>query len=229
MKKLNLLFVMSLMAFVTLGMFSCSQNDDLIGQPISPKTRSVQVCKTRAQANMALVNYLELVGDKYVLNISQSEAEEIGVPETLYNGAQSEIAKTNEVIKELLNDPNTELELTDPQDIPETRSALDRPTLYSAPSGTLRTNGQEEAMSNLIWAPIGTKGIEFLCRANAAITPMYTCKTYSSGSWQSKTAVGAIGINTTVKVPLYVSNDYIKVAFSTTDSNGGTATYQGYN
>ena len=83
-------------------------------------------------------------------------------------------------------------------------------------------------MSRFFWAPSGIKGIQFSCRANAAIIPIYNCKTYSSGAWQTKSAVGVIGTNTTIKVPLYVSNDHVQVAFSTSDSNGGIATYRGY-
>lgn len=227
MKQLNYLMLLSLSVFITLGISSCSQEDDFVNP--TPQTRSVQLCKTRAEANTVLVNYLELVGDKYVLNISESEAESIGVPTNLYNGTLKEIEGTNELISELKKDPDAEIQLTDPQVALKTRNVWEQASTYGlAPSGTLTTNGQEEKDSGLVWAPSGTKGIEFLCRANAAITPAYSCKTYSSGSWQVKTAFGAIGVNTTVKVPLYVSNDYVKAAFSTTDSNGGTATYQGY-
>lgn len=227
MKKLNYLLLLSLGVLLTLGISSCSQEDDFVNS--TPQTRSVQLCKTRAEANTVLVNYLELVGDKYVLNISESEAEVIGVPANLYAGTLNEIAGTNELISKLKKDPKMEIQLTDPQVALKTKSVWEQPTTYALdPSGTLSTNGQEQKESPSVWAPHGTRGIEFLCRANAAITPAYDCRTYSSGLWQVKTAIGAIGVNTTVKVPLYVSNDYVRVAFSTTDSNGGTATYQGY-
>lgn len=228
MKKLNDLFVLGIMMFVSLGLFSCSQDEDAMN-PFSPATRTVQLCTTKVQANLILVNYLELTDETYVLNISAEEAEQLGVPFELYENALSEIATTNEFVKKTKKDPSVEIELTDPQKALKSRNADNFPVPYAAPSGTLTTNGQEEVMSGYIWAPSGTKGIQFLCRANAAITPIYNCKTYSSGSWQTKSAVGAIGTNTTIKVPLYVSNDNIRVAFSTSDSNGGTATYEGYN
>lgn len=228
MKKLNYLFMLGFMIFMSLGLFSCSQDEDVMDS-FSPTTRAVQVCETKAQANLVLVKYLELVDEAYVLNISAEEAEQLGVPFVLYENALSEIATTNEFIKKVKKDSATEIELTDPQKALKSRYIDNFPIPYADPSGTLTTNGQEEATSGFIWAPSGTKGIQFLCRANAAITPIYNCKTYSSGSWQTKSAVGAIGTNTTIKVPLYVSNDYIRVAFSTSDSNGGTATYQGYN
>jgi hypothetical protein len=87
----------------------------------------------------------------------------------------------------------------------------------------------EEVRSNLIWAPSGTGRIRFSCRTNAALTPVYTCKTYSSGIWNAITKVGISITDTRIDVPLYVSNDFIKVAFQTSDSNGGRAVYEGYN
>lgn len=41
------------------------------------------------------------------------------------------------------------------------------------------------------------------------------------------TTNGTLSSNTIIDVPLYVSNDYIRVAFRTTDSNGGSAAYEG--
>lgn len=226
MKKCNFFLAFGLVLTLSLGVSSCSQDDVL---EVNEQKGNVALCTTRAEANMVLSKYLELNNEQYTLSISAEEAEKLGVPFGLYEDAQRELSTTNALIQKLKNDPNTILELTDPKVAPKSRSNWDTPSLYSAPTGTLRTNGQEEVMSGFVWAPSGTKGIEFLCRANAALTPLYNCKTYSSGAWQSKSAVGALGVNTTVQVPLYVSNDNIRVAFSTSDSNGGTATYQGYN
>ncbi len=169
--------------------------------------------------NSILAHYLELKDGKYLLNISDEIVSKIAIPAVLLESAKEEVAKTNELIAKIKSDPKHVLSLTDPKD--------PKVTLLSAPTGTLTTNGTEEAQSGFVWASYNTAKIRFRCRSNAALTPVYTCKTYSSGSWQSKTAIGTLGSNTTVDVPLYVSNDYIKVAFSTTDSNGGTATYEG--
>lgn len=232
MKNLNSLLALCLMLFAVASMFSCSQDDDVMYvAPVSSQTKTNSVCTTRAEANTVLVNYLELVGDRYILNISEDEAEAIGVPISLFYGAQDELKQTNELIENLKKNPENDLQLTDPKiAIRQCISkSQDNPVPYGAPMGTLSTNGQEEVESSLMWAPLGTKGLKFTCRANAALTPAFNCKTYSSGTWQSKTAIGAIGTNTIIEVPIYVSNDYIKAAFSTTDSNGGSATYEGYN
>lgn len=141
MKKLNLLFLLSVC--LVLSISSCSQDDDFINP--APQTRSVQLCKTRAEANSVLVNYLELVGDKYVLNISEKDAEAIGVPTDLYTVTLNEIKGTNELISKLKEDPKMELQLTDPQVALKTRSVWEQSTPHAAlaPSGTLTTNGQK--------------------------------------------------------------------------------------
>jgi hypothetical protein len=167
--------------------------------------------------NLILANYLELKDDQYSLNISTEIVEKIGIPIQLLNAAKAEITKTNEFILKAKAEPNHELVLTDPKAL-----------FATAPTGQLTTNGQEEAQSGFVWAPYNIRGIRFTCRTNAALTPVYTCKTYSSGLWQARTAVGSLFTNTIVDVPLYVSNDYIRVAFSTTDSNGGSATFEGH-
>lgn len=228
MKKINSFLLAGLgITLMTITFSSCSKDDSL--DFVSTQSRSIVQCRTIAEANKVLVGYLELNNERYVLNISAEDAENLGVSLDLYEKVQEELQTTNALIQTLKNDPNTTLELTNPKSVQETRSNWDSPTLYVAPSGTLSTNGQEEAISGFIWAPAGVRGIEFLCRANAALTPVYNCKTYSSGAWQSKTAIGVLGTNTSVQVPIYVSNDNIRVAFSTSDSNGGIATYQGYN
>lgn len=227
MRKINFLAAL-VMALAILSITSCSQDEDMMNmENNSALTKSMQVCKTQMEANMTLVNYLELVGDKYVLKITEVEAEEIGVPSLLFKNTLEEIKQTNELITRLKKDPSCELQLTDPQIALKSRTVKYGPEPLE-PTGTLTTNGQEEVRSNWIWVPIGIQGIKFLCRANAAITPAFNCKTYSSGLWQTRTAIGTLGTNTTIKVPLYVSNDNVIVAFSTTDSNGGSATYEGY-
>ena len=45
----------------------------------------------------------------------------------------------------------------------------------------------------------------FYCQSNAAITPVYTCKTYIFGKWNYGTAVGCLGVETKVKVLLAAS------------------------
>lgn len=228
MKKLNSLFAAGVLLFITLGMFSCSQDDDFLSTDSNQTENSSQVYKTRAEVNTVLVKYLELKTDTYVLNISQKEAEKLGISESWYNGALKEIQATNNIIRKVEQTPNSELQLTDPQKALKEAIPWSNSTRSSMPSGTLSTNGQEFAESGL-WAPTGMKGVKFVCRTNAALVPVYTCKTKSLNNWRAKTATGTLASNTAVYVPIVASNTSIGVYFSTTDSNGGSAYYVGYN
>ena len=166
--------------------------------------------------NLILAYYLELKDSKYSLNISDEIVAKSGIPAIVLEEAKEELAKTNELIAQVKSDPKNVLTLVDPKAI-----------ILANPTGTLTTTGQEEALSDFVWAPAGVMQIRFTCRTNAALTPVYTCRTYSSGLWQVRTAVGTLFSNTIVDVPLYVSNDYVRAGFRTTDSNGGRATYEG--
>lgn len=173
----------------------------------------------------------------YILDITQEDAEKIGIPKEAYKQIKTEIEETNENIRSLKVD-GQDVETPNPQDpkykketqvlIQELNKGL-TPLYYSKPtvlSGRLTSNGQEKVYSGTVWAPGDIKAVRFKCQAAAAITPMFTCATYSSGSWQQKTKVGILGAAELI-VPLYVSNDYINLQFQTTDSNGGYSVYSG--
>jgi len=95
----------------------------------------------------------------------------------------------------------------------------------SPTSGSLTSNGQE-AVGTSFFAPYGASFVRFTCVANAALTPGFTCGTRSLGGWQYKTKVGTLFSATTIDVPLYSSNDHIAISFQTTDSNGGTCSWE---
>lgn len=91
------------------------------------------------------------------------------------------------------------------------------------PSGYLESNGQE-AVGAGFFAPSGSKKVRFVCAANAALTPGFTCRTHSFGITKQKTAIGLLGTWTTIDVDLAASNVNASVDFRTTDSNGGNVT-----
>jgi hypothetical protein len=120
---------------------------------------------SKRRANEMLAKFLELKNNRYSFNLSVDKAIEMGLSEDAYKGALSELEQTNKIIEESEKDPNCDLTLTNPQEVKSL-----------APSGTLKTNGQEEA-SDGFWAPSEISFIRFRCRTNAAPTPVYTCKT----------------------------------------------------
>ena len=142
MKNLAFLFRLCLMSFVTLGLFSCLQKKDFGEQKTSSDTRTDRYYK-KLKANMTLVKYLELSGNEYVLNISQSDAEKIGVPKEFYDETLLEINKANAFIKEMQKDPNNELQLTDPKTATKVDPIWNQPTSYFGLGGTAAYSGYQ--------------------------------------------------------------------------------------
>lgn len=76
------------------------------------------------------------------------------------------------------------------------------------------------------FAPVGITEITFLCVGAGAFTASFTCKTKGlSGQWNSSTQFGVMGHATAITMGIDASNFIITLAFSTTDSNGGTSTW----
>ncbi len=217
------LYYLISIAIVLVSMSSCSQDDKnliLENAPYHPKTQ--------VEANFILRNYIILLQNSYSLKLSIEEAHKLGISSEQYSNAIDEVSNTNKLIKEAMINPKYEMQLTDPQTAIENQDKWPiNNTRSSMPSGSLSTSGQEFAQEGF-FAPVGMKGVVFVCRTNAALLPVYTCKTNSLNTWKIKTAVGTLGTNTTVTVPLAASNTNAGVYFSTTDSNGGMAYYQGY-
>lgn len=194
-------WIVVILLLVGLGYLSCSKMEETtkdLEQNAPPKIDSLYL-KQKEEANLRLAHYLALEGERYVLNISQSEAERLGVSTKCYNAILEDIATVNATLKELRrNDPKKTLELTDPKttldslplefQIKDSKGVDTFPVEpNSAPRGLLNTDGQEEATDRYLWAPSSIKGITFVCRPKVAQIAVHTCKTYSSGTWRYET------------------------------------------
>lgn len=83
---------------------------------IQEKERQEQVLAERKRVSKLMLSYIELVGDRYVLTLTEKEAKALGVSSELYYEALSDIDKANAMVRELQSDPNVVLELGDPQE-----------------------------------------------------------------------------------------------------------------
>lgn len=93
------------------------------------------------------------------------------------------------------------------------------------------TSGKIVTLDNMmdgitVFAPTGSLAVRFTCRANAAITPVFTCKTRSFGDIQVKVEAGTLFTNSVIEVPLSASNCDVDIYFQTSDSNGGFANWE---
>lgn len=71
------------------------------------------------------------------------------------------------------------------------------------------------------------KYVQFDCRTNVALCPVYTCKVYNFGCWDIENFPGLLGTITTLYLKLYAVGSYVAadLYFSTTDSYGGIANW----
>lgn len=257
MKKSLLLF--GLLLFIALGLTSCSDNDyrtqensksvksriyssqveeaKALALPVDEVNRMPKKIKDKRAAAVILSNYVSIKDSLYSLDISKDDAKKIGIDEDLYMAILQDLISSNKAIinarkngeKIILPDIKKEFEkykksnkTSQLENFPTTRATKQ--------SGSISTTGTEEGKAS--FQPTYDKtAVTFTCRTNAAITPVYTCKTYAFGVWKVRTKVGTLFTNSVVNVELAASGSSIwaSVCFATTDSNGGSCNWKAVN
>ena len=179
-------------------------------------------------ASLLAVEYLSLDDNQYTLNLSEEAALDIGISKQNYDRMLNEINLANIQIQEWLKDPDANFVLTNPHDL---SVQIDDPINLKTrsesfnPSGNIVTSGQEMGYDTF-FAYSGTKSVVFLCRSNAALTPIYNVTTETGGVVKTGGGIGAIGVNSSYTVGLAMSNVNANLSFKTSDSNGGNAAWK---
>lgn len=248
MKKFN--FQLVSVFFFSLLFFSCSQNEQNISSTASSEKNSICTAselglseadfskltpKQREQraANIKLSEFVSLKDSVYSLTISQKEAEAMGISEEMYKNALNEMKVANEAIAKC-NKEGKPITLTDVK--PSIQESKKKSNIVSKLTsgrasgnqyGHIETYGNTEGYDAFMPRE-QISNVLFYCQSNAAITPVYTCKTYIFGKWNYGTAVGCLGVETKVKVLLAASGAGLtaKLCFATTDSNGGRCNWR---
>ena len=236
--------------FFSLLFFSCSQNEQNISSAASSEKNSICTAselglseadfskltpKQREQraANIKLSEFVSLKDSVYSLTISQKEAEAMGISEEMYKNALNEMKVANEAIAKC-NKEGKPITLTDVK--PSIQESKKKSNIVSKLTsgrasgnqyGHIETYGNTEGYDAFMPREENSN-VLFYCQSNAAITPVYTCKTYIFGKWNYGTAVGCLGVETKVKVLLAASGAGLtaKLCFATTDSNGGRCNWR---
>jgi|GEM_PF-4515632 len=92
------------------------------------------------------------------------------------------------------------------------------------PSGTLSSDDQTQ-VGTTFFAPSITSFVRFRYRSVAPL-PGWTVQTRALGGWNPKSATANPITFTTLDVPIDASNITVNITFQTTDTNGGTCTWQ---
>lgn len=248
MKKIKFQLISAF--FFSLLFFSCSQKEQNISSTASSEKNSICTApelglseadfskltpKQREQraANIKLSEFVSLKDSVYSLTISQKEAEAMGISEKMYKNALNEMKVANEAIAKC-NKEGKPITLTDVK--PSIQESKKKSNIVSKLTsgrasgnqyGHIETYGNTEGYDAFMPRE-QISNVLFYCQSNAAITPVYTCKTYIFGKWNYGTAVGCLGVETKVKVLLAASGAGLtaKLCFATTDSNGGRCNWR---
>jgi len=247
---------------MVLCLFSCQQNEQVVSegeQKIIDSRASKSDIQDAAELNLNITDYMKMndevkimrrasiimsqyitldkVNRKYSVDISESEALELGVDKSNYNRIVSEIENLN---KALADYPNIEL-IDVKQQYKEYKNKLDSGFLLdrvmndsdvelygpNSTSGTITTSSNDFGTDDFYPAS-EVYAVSFYCRPVTSVLTLCTCKTEVSNSWNTDSGMASIFTNITLEVGLAYSGSGVcaTLYFGTMDSNGGTATWK---
>jgi hypothetical protein len=194
-------------SIIALGIFaqSCSKEDDIFSNTMAVDSQ---------QANLIASEYVELIGNQYVLNLSEKNAIALGVSKFDYNRMQTEIQETNAFIIESQKS-GIEVDINDPQKV-----QIDIPNV--------RLKNGSENTSTCSFTTSGSCSV-FVPSNKTKVKISFACKCFigvCSGNIQcggttiSYSITGISGGSTTKNLPM--SNTNITVSGNTSCSDGGT-------
>lgn len=225
MKNFNFLVLFALV----LGLGACSSNSDgksNIDEPLSPSEVALQ---EMIQTNDKVVPFIESDGEHYFMNLTLEKALELGISREEYDRVIKETIEANNTL-DSLRAAGVEVDMYDPAT--DDDQEKDNPSMMSRaftdPVGWLTAYSYDEVQSQLLFYPTGMRGIEFRCRANAALYPFFSCKLRYGGQWIERAGSAFRSHSKTIQVPSPTSNEYGIIAFRTSDVNGGEAFFCGY-
>lgn len=216
MKKVINVFLILLSAFFT----ACSNEDDIV---------SSDKYTTSKDADFIAFEHITLSGDTYHLNLSEKEANELGISSADYQRIKQDLLATNQAIQENKNTNSTPFQLVDPQNLEfdyfntnevKTRGEGDR-----RPDGTgILSNNEYYTFT--IDVPYDCKTINFSMYSNSvvgacSVALYYGGEVYSTGTCMSSAITGAGNCN--IKVPMGGTRYQVTVRVSS--SFGGTYAY----
>lgn len=214
--------ILGIFAALLLLIASCSRHEE---QPDDFQGQIRSNVQTEKEANLILVDYLR-VEDKVIrLDITQKEAAQLGISKEFYDKAVENVRQTNKTIQELL-EKDIPIEVNPPKQ--QHTSETTRATSLPSGSFSVSGNGPDDEVSHTFWAPLEMFGVNFYCRANAALSCVYWCKTSSMGQITTNYGIGYPWEVTHVPVGLAASNIHVSVFFSASDPNGASASYAGF-
>lgn len=175
-----------------------------------------------------LAEHISLNDSVYTLDLSQKQAEELGISNDVYSEFHNSIINNNKIIKEINQTPNHSIELIDYKKFVLTRKGNslihNLKGINDPQSGIIVATGNDWAYG-YCYPHIDKKRVDFLCSSKAAISPVMTCSLEEWNQTTTKSKLGIFNASVSISLKLFVSGSNVcaKLGFKTTDSNGGSA------
>jgi hypothetical protein len=210
-----------LVSTIWLGFFmqSCSNESDY--------SLDVTAVDSKENSNMIASNYLEIIDNRFVLNLSEKEAIVLGISKSEYNRIQTEIIEANAFIIEWQNqNPGVKIELNDTKNEEvnirkirlkggdENNNSNDSVNIV----GSFNMSANGAGGSTSIFVPSDVTKIKIDSYIPCLIGTFYGT-VRCGGQSTAYSAIGVWGGSTTVNLPL--SNTHITITGTTPCSGGG--------
>lgn len=187
-------------------------------------------------AALKLINYLKLDGGRYYLDISESDAEKLGINRDIYASHLKDIENVNNDIS-YHKSRGSSIALIDPQKVMEKyknpefhcsienvgrRNSMSR-VLTSPVSGYLLTNGQEQATDVVkVDSNVSTFKCTFFPYV-VIIASSFVRLTSEGGTVQDWKFyfLGCLNQDLEIPLPGYLGGSYLQITFWTTSGAGG--------
>ena len=183
------------------------------------------------QAVMALFKYLRLDGTRYVLDITQDEAENLGVASEMYKVIVDQLEVENKNIAEYI-EQGIQFNLPDPQRqlrnynneqlIRSSRGYMKARSQYKF-SGRITTTGQEQG-SDSFTTTTATNSVVFRCSTTGgALIASHTCTVSAFGVKNQGAGVSSPMCSAVIELPVAGSGSGIiaKLTYQTSCPGGG--------
>ena len=127
-------------------LITCSTNEG-IRDLDSGNVQNTGNIESEINANLILVNYMHVVDSCVVLNLSQKEAEALGVPDYYYQKAQKTVLEVNKAMKESIKEhPDWPVYLKGPKELREENDSIAvSQTRSEEPLSSGRLNAPDQA------------------------------------------------------------------------------------
>ena len=180
-----------------------------------------------------LAEHISLVDSVYLLEITQNEAEVMGVSKEVYEECFQNLLVINKEIEGCKRDPNSDIYLFDYKSfIKERKKTKDVDLLITTKSGDPQsgtiTSSDNSWHYTTFFPSILHSKVRFTCMSLAAPLSVVTCSIEQWNNLHTGTGTGILGQAINITLHLFVSGSGVsaKLGFKTADSNGGRCNWR---